>query len=64
MFNLYRIEKNNCPSGYAYVMDFKNNRIYYGPLEACKQFINDMERAHIGTYKELQKAFEKYMKEV
>ena len=61
---LYWIEKLKEPSGYAYVLDFKNNRVYYGPVAECERFVNEMEKSYFMTYDKYLKAFDKYMKEV
>ena len=41
--NMYRIEKDGCPKGWAYVVDYMGNRCYYGPIADCKEFIKAME---------------------
>ena len=40
----YQLDRAGCPKGYAYVRDYMGNRVYYGPISDCIEFINIMER--------------------
>lgn len=40
---MYTIVKNGCPSGYAFVRDYMGNKMFYGTIKDCKEFINRME---------------------
>lgn len=36
--------KNGCPSGYAFVRDFYGNKMFYGTIKECKEFMYHMEK--------------------
>ena len=39
----YQIYKTaDCPKGWAYVRDYQGNKVFYGEIEACNQFINNV----------------------
>ena len=40
MYQIYRTD--DCPKGWAYVRDYQGNKVFYGELEACYQFIHDV----------------------
>ena len=40
MYQIYRT--HDCPKGYAYVRDFMCNLVFYGTIDECIQFIDDM----------------------
>lgn len=40
---MYQIYINSdCAKGYAYVRDFKLNLVFYGTIEECRKFIDEM----------------------
>lgn len=39
---MYTLVTKDCPSGYAYVQDYQGNKIYFGPVEACKKCISHL----------------------
>lgn len=40
----YQLDRVGCPKGYSYVRDYMGNRVYYGPISDCLEFITIMER--------------------
>ena len=47
---MYRIDKTGCPSGYAYVVDYMGNRVYYGTEAECISALEDLNTAFGGEY--------------
>lgn len=50
---MYKINKNGCPDGWAYVQDYMGNKCYYGPVRECKLFIQAMTEAIIERWDSL-----------
>ena len=49
----YQIYKtDDCPNGWAYVRDYQGNKVFYGEIEACNQFINDVTGFILNAAKE------------
>lgn len=46
----YEIVTNGCKKGWAFVRDYMGNKCFYGQLEACYQFINDMMGYEVCKY--------------
>lgn len=46
----YEIVTNGCKKGYAFVRDYMGNKCFYGQLEECYQFINDMMGYEVCRY--------------
>ena len=46
MFSIYT---KDCPKGWAYVRDYTGNLVYYGPIEECFKFIDQMMGWEAGT---------------
>ena len=40
IFQIYKTK--DCPSGYAYVRDYQLNLVFYGPIEECQSFIDNV----------------------
>lgn len=40
---MYQIIKTDCPKGYGYVRDYMGNKCFYGTLQECQEFIDQME---------------------
>ncbi len=40
IFQIYKTK--DCPSGYAYVRDYQLNLVFYGPVEECQSFIDNV----------------------
>ena len=38
----YEIVSNGCAKGFAFVRDYMGNKCYYGTIQECITFINDM----------------------
>lgn len=51
--SMYTIVKNGCPSGYAFVRDYLGNKMYYGTIKDCKEFIRHMERYYFNMLGEV-----------
>ena len=51
--SMYTIVKNGCPSGYAFVRDYLGNKMYYGTIKDCKEFIKNMERDYFNMVGEV-----------
>lgn len=43
---MYHLERTGCPSGYAYVVDYMGNKMYYGSISDCKQCIDDLNNTN------------------
>lgn len=39
---MYKIVKDKCQSGFAYVIDYQGNKCYYGRVKECEDFIFNM----------------------
>ena len=50
MGSYYEIVTNGCKKGWAFVRDYMGNKCFYGQLEECYQFINDMMGYEVCRY--------------
>ena len=41
---MYKLIKDGCPNGYGYVQDYMGNKVYYGPVKACKDCIRELNK--------------------
>lgn len=65
MYNMsvYSIVKTDCPSGYAYVKDFKGNMCYYGPVAECKKFIEYIWGEYMKQQRAIRETWDMMIKE-
>ena len=46
---MYQLITKDCPKGWGYVRDYMGNLVYYGSIEECFKFIDDMMGWEAGT---------------
>lgn len=52
VYTMYHVEPVKDPKGYAYVVDYQGNKVYYGSISDCRQCVEELNNSNGGEINE------------